>query len=62
VTTEKSASLVRASMKLEDKWMQWIIAAEYKGSACEELTQFDYSKIDAVRSTVELGYNVIKGT
>jgi hypothetical protein len=24
-TTEKSASLVRASMKYEEKWMQWII-------------------------------------
>jgi hypothetical protein len=24
VTTEKSASLVRAIMKLEEKWMQWI--------------------------------------
>jgi hypothetical protein len=54
VTAEKSASLVRTSMKLEVKWMKWIseewiiAAGEYKTSAGEELTQCVYSKIETV--------------
>jgi hypothetical protein len=48
VRTEKSASLVRASMKLEEEWI--IAAEEYKRSAGEELTQCDYIKMESVIS------------